>query len=258
MVNADICLEGAPNFRDFGGYQSADGRYLKRGKLFRSDTFSLLTASDFEQLASLGLRLVCDLRSLIEVNHRPTRWPEVWRPEVLHMDITADLRSGDRSVIDVLRDDPTERGAEAMMLETYRMIPEVAGLHLRELFCRLADGDALPLVIHCTAGKDRTGVFVALIQQALGVSRKDVFANYLLTHRYRDEKFEASVADAITLALGSKPLPEVVKAVADVRESYLDAALRTIDKDFGSLDNYLASKGIDSGMLNRVRGHLLE
>lgn len=259
MLSAAIRLEGALNFRDFGGYKTLDGSVVCRGKLFRSDSLSALTARDFERLAALDLRLVCDLRSLLELEHKPTQWPEGFRPEILHMDISADLRSGDGKIIDILRRDQTERGAVAMMLQSYRMIPRAAQRHLRDLFLRLASDNVLPLMIHCSAGKDRTGVLAALIQLVLEVSQEDVFADYLLTERYRDgETFEATVAEVIALSLGTTPPREVVKAVADVRESYLEAALLTIDEDYGSLENYLATAGIDPVLLAKVRERLLD
>lgn len=254
-----IRLEGAPNFRDFGGYRTADGRFVRRGQLFRSDTLSVLTAQDFKKMASLGLRLVCDLRSSAEREHKPTHWPEGFRPKALHMGINADLRAGDEGLLDSLRRDATGHGAATMMLSIYRMIPHAARHHLHALFNHLANDDMLPLVIHCSAGKDRTGVLTALIQLALGVSRDDALADYLLTACYHDAAaFEAIVAEATEHALGIAPPREVVLTLASVRESYLDAALRTIDDDHGSLENYLASAGIDSALLARVRERLLE
>lgn len=258
MLDTTLRLEGAPNFRDIGGYVGLDGRRVRHGHLFRSDTLSRLTERDFEAMATLGVRLVCDLRSAAERTHRPTRWPDHCRPDVLHLDLNADLRAGDDTMLTILRADPTEHGAEAMMLESYRVIPIALRCHLGDLFRRIASQDATPLIFHCSAGKDRTGVLSAVLLLALGVSRDDVIADYLLTQRFTDiAGVEATVADIIAHLLGSMPPPEAVSAIAAVREIYIDRALRSIEETHGSLSGYLAAAGVDDGLLERMRERLL-
>lgn len=258
MLSPDVIrLEGAPNFRDFGAYTTADGRPLRRGLLFRSGTLSALTKADFAQLSAMGLALVCDLRSQTEVNQHPTPWPSGWRPQVMHLDVSADLRSGDPGIRHVLRNDPTARGAEAMMLRTYRQIPRAVQGHLRALLCALASEHALPVILHCTAGKDRTGVLVALIQRALGVAWDDVLADYLLTRHHVTTRLHADVASTLAITLGVPAPHDVVTTVTDVRESYLQAAFAAIDETHGSLDNYWTHVGLDVALLTQLRQRLL-
>lgn len=251
-------LEGAPNFRDIGGYAGIGGRTVRRGRLFRSDTLSRLTERDFDRMAGLGVHLVCDLRSEVERSHRPTRWPRHYCPEVLHFDVNADLRAADADMLQILRADPSESGAVAMMIESYRTIPMVLRAYLGPLFRRIAAGEATPLVFHCSAGKDRTGVMSAVLLRSLGVSREDVITDYLLTRRYGDvAALEGTVADVTGDLLGYRLAPEVVSAIAAVRESYIDTALRAIEGGDGSMAGYLADAGVTENLLKEVRQQLL-
>jgi protein-tyrosine phosphatase len=259
MADIDIKLDGAANFRDFGGYPTKDGRIVQRRRLFRSDTLNALTASDFERLAQLGLRVVCDLRSKAEREHYPTKWPEDFVPETLLIDLESDLRSGDASLIGILKADPTENGALALMNEVYRSIPHTIQRYLPDLFAKLGQEDGTPLVVHCTAGKDRTGVASAVILLALGVNKEDVFHDYLLTNQFKNStEFESSISQMTERMLG-RPLPHAaVRALTAVHESYLDVSISAIEAEYGSFDSYLKSAGIDASLLGCVKARLLQ
>ncbi|WP_147384018.1 tyrosine-protein phosphatase [Noviherbaspirillum sedimenti] len=259
MTDNNLCLEGAANFRDFGGYLADDGCIVRRQRLFRSETLSALTIADFGQLARLGLRAVYDLRSKGEREHAPTNWPAHFTPETLLMDLEADLRSGDTALLDILKRDPTEHGALLMMMEVYRSIPHSIQRHLPGLFARLGQEHGVPLLVHCTAGKDRTGVVSALILRALGVSQEDVAFDYLLTNKHRNlAAFEANIA-AITEHMLGKSLPYAAVAVlAHAHEAYLDRSFAEIDREYGSFAAYLAHAGVDASLLAQARQRLLQ
>lgn len=258
MPDMNIRLEGASNFRDIGGYIGMDGRRVRHGRLFRSDTLSRLTERDLDAMATLGVRLVCDLRSASERTLHPSRWSERERPEFLHLDVNADLRASNQTMLEILRADPTGHGAEAMMLESYRAIPIALQRHLGDLFQRIDSGNGVPLIFHCSAGKDRTGVLSAVLLLALGVSREDVIKDYLLTRRFVNvADVKATVTEITAHLLGSTPPPDVVSAIAAVREAYLDRALCSIEESHGSVIGYLDSCGVDGGLLDRVRERLL-
>jgi protein-tyrosine phosphatase len=175
------------------------------------------------------------------------------------MDVNADLRSGGSCILDMLRQDLSQAAAEAAMVQTYRDIPRALQRHLPILFARLANGDGAPLIIHCSAGKDRTGVLAAVIQLALGVSREHVFADYLLTERFRDASaLEATIVELLRALLGKEPSRGVVLALAAVRKSYLEAAFEVIEGEHGSLGRYLSASGVDSTTLGKARERLLE
>jgi protein-tyrosine phosphatase len=258
MIDTVRGLEGAPNFRDFGGYPAEDGWVVRRGLLFRSGALGALTGQDYEQLNILGIRLICDLRSSVEMAHQSPCWPALFRPEVMHLDINADLRTGQAGMLEILRDSPSEACAQEVMRHTYREIVLALQPHLAQFFSRLADENGAPVIVHCTAGKDRTGVVAALVQLALGVPREHVLADYLLTARRIDQAWlEAMIGELMLRTFGTCLSPESLSAVAGVRESYLDAALDLIADTYGSLDGYLSAAGVDAVMLRQLHARLL-
>jgi protein-tyrosine phosphatase len=113
-MNPEIRLKGAPNFRDLGGYTSADGRRVRRGKMFRSEGLHQLKTDDYVALHDLGIRLICDLRSDVEREKKPTVWPAHMLPTTLVMDVNADLRANNSDLMDMLRDPHGAGRAEAV------------------------------------------------------------------------------------------------------------------------------------------------
>lgn len=253
-------LSGAPNFRDFGGYDTVDGRRVRRGQLFRSDDLSNLTHGDLEALTPLAIRLICDLRGSLERTRRPSRWPEGLTTERIVASLSTDLRMGHGFHARFLEDAPTAENARLMMLETYRYLPRNGARGLQTIFSRLAAGE-VPALIHCTAGKDRTGFICASLLSVLGVPRETIYADYLLTNeRGNLDALAIRVAPLIEQMLEIKdPLPRVALDVVNgVAREYLDASFAAIDEEHGSLDAYLDTAGVDATMREALRGQLLE
>jgi protein-tyrosine phosphatase len=248
-------LQGAPNFRDLGGLPTADGRQVRHGLLYRSQGLSALTGSDLALLDGLGLRLACDLRSHGERRLHPSRWGG----ERLEFDIVADVRGGGRSLTEVLREQPDERGAEQMMLAVYRALPRAFESVLPRLCRRLLAADGLPAVIHCTAGKDRTGFAAAMLLGMLGVTAEAIEADYLRSLQMIDRlSLETSTAQVMALFMGCEPEPAAMRAITTVRPEYLRAAFEAIETGYGSLQAYLGEAcGLDDGCRAALRQRLL-
>src|ERR1700722_13993295 len=166
-ANVPLPLNGLPNFRDFGGHAAPGGRRVRQGVLYRSQAFGGATEEDLQFLAGLGIRLVCDLRSETERRTAQDRWPVDSGPARLYLDIRNDARAGHRELIDTIRSQPNPAGVHRGMLLVYRGMPASFAPVLPQLFEHLLDPVHLPLVIHCHAGKDRTGFICALILAAL-------------------------------------------------------------------------------------------
>ncbi len=233
-------LQGAPNFRDLGGLPTANGWQVRHGRLFRSQSLAELTDADLLLLGTLGVRLVCDLRSSGERALHPSRrhadWPATW----LEFDIHTDVRSGERDLLDILREQPDEYGADAMMLCTYRNLPRAFEAVMPRLFERLLSADGLPILIHCTAGKDRTGFAIAVLLAALGITRKAVEADYLRSLEMIDRpRLEAATTQVMALFMGAEPAPSIIRAITTVRREYLQASFGAIDAEYGSMEGYL-------------------
>jgi protein-tyrosine phosphatase len=251
-------LEGAKNFRDLGGYRTSDGHYVRWGLVYRSNHLVNLTAKDSEYLSRLGIRLVCDVRSEGERARAPDHWTGT-APEFLMVPVGSNL-------ITTPTPDDLKRRVAAINSETkgsnrgYDYAIEYAGQYAK-ILRRIAAGD-LPAVEHCTSGKDRTGVFSAILLTALGVPRGIVVQDYLLSNQYllAPEAIGSTTAD-LQRAFGLAESPDIstVTAIMTARPETLEATLDRITKTYGSFDNYLrdALKLSDSE-LAMLRQRLLE
>jgi protein-tyrosine phosphatase len=215
-------LEGASNFRDLGGYPTADGRSVRWRRIFRSNHLGHLTAADIDIVRGLGLRSAFDFRGLQE------RSPAACCIE----DITVHSLPIEPTVVAALRarlaaGTLSADGALEIMRESYRNYVRRNTHSFRALFAHLL-ADSAPLVIHCTAGKDRTGFACALVLHALGVPDEVIADDYLLTnHFYRRDPSSAT------------DLPEDVRqAIGSVDASFLAAGLDAVRADHGDLESY--------------------
>lgn len=257
-----IALEGAKNFRDFGGYATNDGARVRRGVLFRSDALNNLTAADFEKLGQLGIRTICDLRRERESAKAPTAWEDK-RARILQMPLFSDsgpsfaekmIALGDRIDEDVIR--RFTFGTYLTLLTT-----EQAHQYYRQLFTLIASDDGIPVLIHCSGGKDRTGLACALIQWFLGVSREDIVADYMYSQSLYGDRVQAAAAPPQMLELkGFGDLdPEVLKLIMGVQPEYMRGVFDWLDENRLTPESFVtATLGMDGSVLPRIRHNLLE
>ncbi|MGH8178207.1 MAG: tyrosine-protein phosphatase [Steroidobacter sp.] len=255
-----LSFEGGCNFRDIGGYRTQEDRCVRWGRVYRTGVLSYFTANDHRGLVELGVRAICDLRRADERDREPTRWPDA-AAEALHWN--------DGSIPPTLHAFAANRpntaaGMFDAMVELYRALPAWMGERISGMFECLAAGRT-PLVVHCAAGKDRTGLAVAVLLRALGVPRETVIHDYLLTNDVGDfEQFiRARHAAQLGLADAQHPLlamPEDVRRVLfSADAAFLETAFEEIDTAHGGLDAYLEhTAGVTAARLARVRDALLE
>lgn len=260
MSESEFRLEGAPNFRDLGGYATADGRKVRYGRMFRSDGLHALTEQDFDDLSRLGLRLVCDLRSEHERRKKPTVWPQRFVPQTVLMEVNADLRANNAGLLQILRQSPSPEGAAEMMASVYRLVPGMLAQYVATLFSALASEQQMPLVFHCSAGKDRTGILSAIILLALGVPRAAVLEDYLKTARYQNRsKLQLHLDEFLgPIFAPAKPPQEVVSILIGVESRYLEDALAAMGESDGRIDDYLHGAGVSREQIEAMRERLLE
>jgi protein-tyrosine phosphatase len=247
-------LEGGRNFRDLGGYRTADGRTVKWGLLYRSGSMHDLTANDYAYLEKRGIRVVCDFRSPRERNAEPVSWPAAHAPTVFADDY--DLTKA-TTMPKVDMQTLTPESARQMLAASYPGILSNFGSQYRRMFAELLTGHA-PLAFNCSAGKDRTGVAAALLLTALGVPRETVIEDYLLTNRYLDPqaltKGKATANEAWT-----KLSPGVVEAFSTADRSYIEAALAVLDKHPGGAMGYLHDEmNLSDADITKLRGMYLQ
>lgn len=219
--NRFIKLEGAVNFRDLGGYPVPGGRRIVWRKVFRSDDLSRLTPADVELITNLGVKTYIDFRDKFEVREAP----DIIAPGVqyhLHLPIDTGV------VLDMLASDQFgDSEADDFMLKIYESVAVKFASQYRRFFAYICDYSRSPLIFHCMAGKDRTGVAAVLFLAALGVERDRIIEDYLFTARKNTAKFDNW--------LGA-PVRGPVSAVA---RRYLDRLFLSIERDFGTMDHYL-------------------
>jgi protein-tyrosine phosphatase len=228
-------LAGASNFRDLGGYPARDGRVVRWRQIFRSNHLGHLTDADIEVLRGLGLKSAFDFRGAEERAAAICGLEEIAVHSLpVEPTVVASLRARRESGSPLSSADALE-----VMRDSYRNYVRQNTPRYRALFGHLL-GDSAPLVIHCTAGKDRTGFACALILHALGVPEDVIAEDYLLTNRFyrRDPSHSPDLPAEVSLALAS------------VEASFLGAAFETIRADYGDLENYFRD-GLGLGAAQR-------
>jgi len=215
-------LEGGRNFRDLGGYRTADGHIVKWGLLFRSGSMHGLTARDYAYLDKIGIKVVCDFRDNHERAAEPVPWPSAQAPTILSDDYSLTdaglMPRGDLRAM-------TTAQARAMLAKSYPQMLTFFADQYHRMFAELLAGHA-PLAFNCSAGKDRTGIAAALLLTALGVPRETVIQDYLLTNRYLDGKMIlAQQGKASANAAWAHLPPGVMAAFMAADRSYIEAVL---------------------------------
>ncbi len=241
-------LQGGRNFRDLGGYRTADGRTVKWGLLYRSGQMHDLTPADYVTLQKLGIRTVCDFRDTAERTKEPTLWPAGQRPKVLSDDYALDMSAmkipGDPSTW-------TQRQVVTAMTATYPKLLDQFNGQYRRMFAELLAGD-VPLAFHCTAGKDRTGVAAALLLTALGVPRATIVNDYLLSNEHM------APVSAHPTGFWAQLSPEAMRTFAGVDRRYIDAVFAVTDRHPGGTMGYLHDElGLDEAKIARLRAMYL-
>lgn len=240
-----ITLQGAVNFRDAGGYRTADGHWVKMGEIYRSDALDKLTTADLAKLRRLSVRTVFDLRMESERAAGPDRVPA----GATH--VVADVLAGSPTFT-AMPTTPEEGVAMMVEGEKFMVSGDTAKTAYRTVFGGIQDDRSRAVVFHCTAGKDRTGWANAALLTALGVPRATVMADYLASNDYR--------AEANAAALASMPPAQaaVYKPLLDVRPSYLNSGFDEIGAEFGSFSSYeKRALGLDAKDIRGLKRDLL-
>lgn len=256
LAERKLSLEGAPNFRDLGGYETADGRRLKWGKLYRSSKLSSLSDVDMGYVRRLGLTLICDFRQVLEQELEPTLLHGENMPLLASLPITPGssanfLENLHKGIIAV--DDAAGFMEQINRDFVINQMPRYA-----EMFQLLLAGDQ-QLLIHCASGKDRTGFGAALILDVLGVSEEAIVQDYLLTNRYLpiDEEIRR-LSSEFTDHTGAAVSPEVLRPMLEVRPEYIRACFEEIRRRYESKDHFYESAlSLDVAQVERLKDRYL-
>lgn len=250
-------LEGVTNFRDFGGYSTAAGRRVRWGQLYRSGELSGLSESDRRFVASLGLDAIFDLRIPEENDRAPSALPAREAARVANVPLFPGSAHAYREQL--MTGTATAEGLAAVMQAINRDLARDHHADYGELIRRVAQARG-PILIHCAAGKDRTGFGVALLLLALGVPLETVVADYLLSREFFDAERILAGEQAIYLQRGAPPFdPEILRPLLEVRRAYLEAGLAAVAALAESPEAYLREfLGVSEAELAQLRERLLE
>ncbi|MFF3313786.1 tyrosine-protein phosphatase [Streptomyces sp. NPDC002952] len=284
-----LSLSGVLNARDLGGYRTADGRVIRDRVALRSDALHRLTEADVLVFANLGLRQVVDLRDSVEIRENGAdRLPGRQVPDSLasenastpmtigpysrsrvtlhHLPIYArefdlcatlkDALTGHRPTSSQAL--PGDGDAARLMMRLYRWLvtDPVVRTRYAQVLRLLAEPGGIPLLFHCTAGKDRTGWAAALLLTALGVDRDTVFYDYLLTNE-RLAPLVEQLLDGLS-SRGVVKEPELIRPVYRAEPAYLEAAFAEVETGWPSFDAFLTEGlGLDQSVLQALRANLL-
>jgi protein-tyrosine phosphatase len=243
---APVSLKTVRNFRDLGGYTTSNGEVIRSGLVFRSGDLSRLEREDASTLAALGLRTIIDLRYPDDSAKAPDRldglsanWLQADLTPQAFYELGASIASGHLSEADSLA--YMRSITTAIVLERLEEI--------QAIFHSFMQPNAFPLLMHCSTGKDRTGVVAALLLLALGVPEETVYADYMLSNDYLALMREEQI---------KKPGREHTGPVWEVRRDYLEGALAAVCDSYGSIDSYLEKAiGLTDEMRTELKGRLL-
>ena len=247
-------VEGAPNLRDLGGYEAGDGRRVKWGRIFRSSNLGRLTDKGLAQIKQLDIKLVCDFRTEAEAHKQPNRFPD--SPAVDYVRLP--IQHGEfepTSVFERIQKGDYDWISEDFMIRGYvdslEGYPEVWA----RFFQILAEPRQLPLLFHCTGGKDRTGAAAALVLLALGVPPETVIADYGLSDGYNSDVRRIIYEHLRPFGVDFAKVEPYFTAP----ESRLRELLKHVDAHYGSAVDYLAKRaGVSEETIAQLKVDLLE
>lgn len=235
-----IALVGGQNFREVAGYATQDGRRVRGKTLYRSAMLSALEGGDVCIINGLGLKVIADLRDDRE---------RAWHPSVPAILSGREVLTWEGGDVERLQSvafpaNATQGDVFDYVLAAYRKLPDRYAGHMATLYRKIADGGT-PVLIHCAAGKDRTGVVVGVLLELLGVSRHEVLADYARTQALLDwDKLTANAAGGIGFdltALNTLP-PGARRTLFSADPKFLKAALEQIERDHGTIRGFAAER----------------
>ena len=253
-----IAFDGLHNFRDFGAYD-AGGRRMASGRFFRSANHSLASEADLQRLAEMGIGAIIDLRRPDERERQPSRRWAGFSARVIEND---DPDEGRESWGEFMASwDLTKRSYHQYIIRYYTQAPHLPRLIAlyTKYFEALAETEG-GIVVHCAAGKDRTGLIVALTHALAGVHRDDIMADYLLTNdSERFAVFGAQWAETIRQERGVGPDLDTMKFIMGCEAEYLETSFKVIEERSGGVEKYLRDVlGVDSARRTEIEKRLFE
>jgi protein-tyrosine phosphatase len=258
-AHRQLNFEGISNFRDLGGYRTADGREVKWGKLYRSGNLATASNADLAGLQRLHLASFIDFRSGAEKTEEPNRLPEPTGFAVVEIPV---LDEGNRNLFEEIST-RIEEGTlgdfdpDLTMIQANRQFADEFTPQFQQFIDTVLEADGAPVLWHCTAGKDRTGFAAAVLLRILGVPQDIIMQDYLAS---REPALESRRKQLLMLRLfEGEETADKIAVMLGVERAWLEAAFEQIDTTWGSFDNYVAQGlQLSAADVQRLRANLLE
>lgn len=246
-ADSNIYLEGIPNTRQLGGIRTADGRQVRSGLLFRSALLNTATPRDLDRLQhELKIGYIIDLRTAYEVEH----WPDLRIPGTQYINMP--ISDEDNNMWIIMAHLPGANDEEklfnfARLEQSHRMTKQIYTGYVTDEFCQLqfaaflhtlVQAPDVPILWHCTQGKDRTGLTAALLLFALGCDRETVVREFARSNDSYLDQLNDSLARFREMGCSADE-EDVVMTLMGVKTSYFEDALDLVDTLYGSMERYL-------------------
>ncbi|TNE32090.1 MAG: tyrosine-protein phosphatase [Alphaproteobacteria bacterium] len=249
-------MSGIHNFRDYGGYSVADGGRVRHGLLYRSGQHMEASDADLARLDELDIRTVIDLRGESERSNFPCR------------------RAPDFSAHVIFYEGETTSSPPHEAAGASGMTPQMAFDRMKAVYTRMPNNPAMidmfgryfralderegASLVHCFAGKDRTGIAAALLLHVLGAHEDDIMGEYLLTNRAPGREILIRQSVPRMEAIYGPMDPDAISNLMDVRPEYLDTYRAAINQQHGSVDHFISrTLGVDEAMRKRLHSKLV-
>lgn len=248
------------NFRELGGYRSSDGRHIKDGILFRSGAPGYMNEEERKHFEELGVKVIIDFRSLEESKEVPD--PDFPNTTYIHMPAMKnpegeDIDFSPAHIFKLLPKTPTKNIARGAIDRFYDLLIFHNSAY-KEMFNLLLE-EQVPMLFHCTAGKDRTGVAAILIMLALGVSEETIEKDYLLTNKYRSAKIKEVLDHYRLIHHFSKTLKIILTFSQGVLPHGCQYVFDRIKEKYDSYEDYFYHEyGLTKEDLDRLKDLCLE
>jgi protein-tyrosine phosphatase len=254
-----IKLDKAYNFREIGGLSTSAGKKMKMSVLYRSDELSKLTAGDRKIFSRLNIKTIIDLRGAQERMKKLDKIPPELNTQILNIPI--DHSKQDLKQVEFYRfliNKSEEFDFEQYMKKHYFGTAFECTEQIKEIFTLLSDEKSLPALLHCTVGKDRTGIMAALLQLLAGVPRQVVLDEYMATNKYIVPRTKQIIRVIRFMSFFRAPI-ERIQPLLEVRPAYLNNVLDEIFNRYGTVENYLLDAcGVDNETQQRLKNLMLE
>ena len=260
-----VALDGQPNFRDVGGYQTGDGRTVKWGEVYRSGELPRLSDEDVANLEEMDIRTVVSFLTEKEVEARgPDRLP------ANTVEVALPMEAGNLGDLTAVVNEARKTGDFSQVPpdinpDIHRRLMVEAGEYYAALLREIADPASRPLVFHCSHGIHRTGTATAILLSALGVPWETVREDYLLSNTYRQEEIDHRLGQLRDLYAENNGIsPDDVDttnmdAFYILQGAYIDAALEQAVEDYGSMEGYIRQGlGLSDEEIEKLQEQLLD